>query len=203
MVDMQTAKAIFEVLYNDVNGYIISSQSREKLGYHDKAHTYGEVTPGAFRDIVSRVHPKQGEVFYDLGSGTGKAVILASLLFDFSKCVGVEILKGLHQTAESIAARYERELKEHLPAPAHSTVELLNKDFLTCDLQEADIIFTHSTCFYDELWSQLQRKFEHLKSGTRIITVTKTLNSEHMEHLHTGEYGMNWGKATVHFYRHV
>ncbi len=36
-------------------------------------------------------------VFYDLGSGTGKAVFLARQLFDFRVCKGIELLEGLFQ----------------------------------------------------------------------------------------------------------
>ena len=35
-------------------------------------------------------------MFYDVGSGSGRGVFAAAFLHDFDKCVGIEILDGLH-----------------------------------------------------------------------------------------------------------
>ena len=50
----------------------------------------------------SSVHgslPNSGAKFFDLGSGIGKTLIAARLVFSFASCHGVEILEGLHQAA--------------------------------------------------------------------------------------------------------
>ena len=54
---------------------------------------YGEAEIDSFAWVLHHAHPKPGEVFYDLGSGLGKAVILAFLLHDFQKLVGIELLE--------------------------------------------------------------------------------------------------------------
>jgi len=64
--------------------------------------TYGEVTFWSFAHILMRVkslnpHAKH---FCDLGSGTGKAVLIASIAIGFQRCTGVEIVKSLHNVAE-------------------------------------------------------------------------------------------------------
>lgn len=42
-----------------------------------------------------------GDVFLDMGSGTGKACVAAGLLYpNLSVCRGVEILDGLHREAQ-------------------------------------------------------------------------------------------------------
>lgn len=42
-----------------------------------------------------------GDVFLDMGSGTGKAVVAAGLLYpNLSVCRGVEILEGLHRESK-------------------------------------------------------------------------------------------------------
>lgn len=46
-------------------------------------------------------------MFYDLGSGVGKAVIAAAILHNFDKCVGIEYLGSLHSLALSLKADYE------------------------------------------------------------------------------------------------
>ncbi|QQG44321.1 MAG: methyltransferase domain-containing protein [Candidatus Roizmanbacteria bacterium] len=193
MLDLETAKTILDDLYHDIRGYTVSGEARRKLSYHDKSYTYGEVTPDAFYKILKKAQAKSGEVFYDLGSGVGKPVILAYLLFDFSKCVGIEILPELYKVSHSVLQRLKGDKK----------IEFINEDFLHHDFSDADIIFTHSTCFYDELWIKIINKFEKLKPGTRIITVTKSIHSDWIKPLHTAEYNMGWGMATVHYYKKI
>ena len=42
-----------------------------------------------------------GDVFLDMGSGTGKATVAAGLLYpNLSVCRGVEILDGLHRESQ-------------------------------------------------------------------------------------------------------
>lgn len=42
-----------------------------------------------------------GDVFLDMGSGTGKACVAAGLLYpNLAVCRGVELLNGLHRQAE-------------------------------------------------------------------------------------------------------
>ena len=108
-MDFNIAKSIFESLYTGVNGYTISSQARKDLPYASKAHTYGEVTPEGFSKILSDADVKSGGYFYDLGSGTGKAVVLASLFGNFSKLVGIEIIKNLYENCHiSLDRKQER-----------------------------------------------------------------------------------------------
>lgn len=201
MLDLETLKKIYSNLYGDINGYVISSQARGKLSYHDKSHTYGEVIPDTFFKIVNYVNPIEGEIFYDLGSGTGKAVILASLLFGFSKCIGIEVLKDLYETSRGILVRLQTEVAPYLNLDQR--VEFRNEDFLHSDFSDANIIFAHSTCFYDELWENLVRKLEKVRRGTRIITVTRTINSEVILPMFSDEYQMGWGKSTVHYYHKI
>lgn len=40
-----------------------------------------------------------GGAFYDLGSGTGKAVLAAALLHDFDECKGIEIADSLYDVS--------------------------------------------------------------------------------------------------------
>jgi len=75
--------------------------------------TYGEIDFHSFAEIfymLNLKHPgliKPQGVFYDLGSGVGKGVIASTLLHNFDKCIGVEILESLHKLALKMKDRYE------------------------------------------------------------------------------------------------
>ena len=203
-MDFNIAKSIFESLYTGVNGYTISSGARKNLPYASKAHTYGEVTPEGFSKILSDADAKSGGKFCDLGSGTGKAVVLASLFGNFSKLVGIEIIKDLYESSKNILARFDPEVRPILPIDRQNQViDFVNSDFLEYDFSDADVVFTHSTCFYDELMLALERKCATLKKGTKILLATKTFQSPLFRFLKSGEYPMTWGKATVNFYEKV
>lgn len=56
---------------------------------------------------ISEIGPlPNGPVFCDLGSGIGKTLIAASLLFNFSSCHGIELLEALHRGAEWVLESY-------------------------------------------------------------------------------------------------
>ena len=55
----------------------------------------GEVEFASFSKVLRKINPPPGGVFYDLGSGTGRAVFVARFLHDFKSCKGIEVLSGL------------------------------------------------------------------------------------------------------------
>ncbi len=78
-------KCIQEVsaLFADLDGHEIAKQGKQELrdqGIFLSSLTYGEVNLEAFAAILRIVAPKEGEIFYDIGSGTGKVnfIILIS-----------------------------------------------------------------------------------------------------------------------------
>lgn len=70
---------MFQNLYEDVDGYSISRKARVKMDAF--AYTYGEIEFLSFIALLSLVKPNENSVFYDLGSGTGKAVIAAAMVY--------------------------------------------------------------------------------------------------------------------------
>ncbi len=194
-----------QTLYADVPGYSLSSAGRTKIEREwDSSLTYGEVTPEAVETMLSQVTAKDGEVFYDLGCGTGKAVIFAAFLHNFARCVGIDLVWDLWQAADQVRARYETEIQPLFPAERQGQqISFINGNFLEQDISDADIVFTHCTCFGEDLMQGITAKVEQLKPGARVITVTKSLLSPVYESLGSLPYRMAWGESTLHFHRRV
>lgn len=58
--------------------------------------TYGEILFSHFIPLLDLCQPQQGEIFYDLGCGGGKPLIVASIAFPLLKrVVGIELLHFL------------------------------------------------------------------------------------------------------------
>lgn len=193
--------ALEDRLFSDIQGYTLSSTGRIKLQREaDPAFTYGEVTPDSMQMMIDSVQPQPGEVFYDLGSGTGKAVIFAAILGDFARCTGIELVEDLWQAANTARERYEAEVKMNL-GKSSQQVSFINGNMFDQDLSDGGVVFTHCTCFDDEMMARISQKLETLKPGSRVITVTKGLVSPEFELMGSVPYRLGWGEATVCFYR--
>lgn len=67
---------------------------------------YFGIAPSVFRQILTRLEINfRNYTFVDLGSGKGRALLLASA-FPFREIVGVELSPKLHATAQENVARY-------------------------------------------------------------------------------------------------
>jgi SAM-dependent methyltransferase len=100
-----------------------------------------------------------GEIFYDLGSGHGRVLVMAAKEFGAS-AVGVEI--GPVQCAVS---RVNALLNRVSPQ-----VRIEAGDLYQADLSNADVVYAYLTSRYA---ARLQEKLgRELKSGARVVTVS-------------------------------
>ena len=106
----EEANALYDELFQETPlevGKALSKGEREKKGLQDEKNLiYGEVEFRSFYRILRKINPAPDMVFYDLGSGTGKAVFAARLAFDFSRCIGIEILSSLHAQAVQVGGKH-------------------------------------------------------------------------------------------------
>ena len=101
-----------EAAYSEVDGYDIARVEKKRqrdAGIYVEGIQYGEIKPSSFARVLSWMEPKKGERFYDLGSGTGKAVLTAAALYPLGAATGIEIQSTLHSAA--LAARTRLSLK--------------------------------------------------------------------------------------------
>ena len=77
--------------------YEIVRKERDRLNVgHNQDFAYGEIIPVYFIPLLDYVKPQPGEVFCDLGCGSGKPVFVASLAFpELKECRGIELLDAL------------------------------------------------------------------------------------------------------------
>jgi SAM-dependent methyltransferase len=193
---------IFQQLYTNLSGYEVAQREKNRLGRLEQSTTYGEVMPESFAELLSAASPAEGEVFLDLGSGTGKATFMAAMSFPFSRVVGVELLPGLGDLARELLARYDTEFRPRLPEQRqHQRIEFIDGDFLQQDLSAVDIVFAHATCFSPELIAQLGKKLEELKPGARVIVAGHTINTPALKFLAMKIMKADWGTALTAIYQ--
>lgn len=196
---------IFTKLYQDIKPMEISMKERqEKQIDADKSFTYGEVVFYSFVQILESAHPKQGEIFYDLGSGAGKAVFIAGLVFDLSKALGIEKLDGLYEISHSLVEKLPSipEVSE-LPADKKINIQFIHDDFLKVKISDGNIVFVNATCFSGEIWDGLMIQLLTLKKGARVIITSKTIEIGGFAMKHQNLYLMTWGLSKVSIYERL
>jgi hypothetical protein len=113
--DMEARSSIFDDItgpFTTQIGKHVSKKERESLQLFDSALIYGEIDFKSFATALLKVKFKyglphvghspawgvlqiDGGSFVDLGSGTGKGVVAASLMHNFEHAYGIEILEGM------------------------------------------------------------------------------------------------------------
>ena len=100
---------------------------------------------------------KPGEVFFDMGSGDGRAVIMAAKEFS-ARAVGVELREDLAKRA--LGTVYEQNLQDR--------ITIVNGDMFGVDLSSADVIFLYLTTSANE---KVRAKLDsELKRGVRVVS---------------------------------
>lgn len=109
------------------------------------------------RQMLTLVELKPREVFFDLGSGDGRAVIMAAKDFG-ARAVGVELREDL--VKKTLSNVYELGLQDR--------VTIVNGDMFNVDLTSADVIFLYLTTSANE---KVKSKLEtELKPGVRLVS---------------------------------
>ncbi len=185
-------KAIYlcRKLYHNVPSFTLAQKARELQQQFSYEYIYGEIDFSSFSQLLSYCEMTPETIFYDLGSGSGKAVMCAALLYDFKKVCGIEHLELLHNCAQNISKQL-----------ANKNIYLYQADLLTFDWQEADILFINASAFIGDFWQQVLSQLKQLKAGTQIIIVTKLLPEDYFTPIFNDTLLMSWGWARVGVWR--
>ncbi|MBA2651343.1 MAG: methyltransferase [Tatlockia sp.] len=189
---------VFQKLYADIDGFALSRQARKEQDAIE--YLYGEIIFEPFIALLSLCNPNSSTVFYDLGSGTGKAVLACAMVFDINKSYGIELFPSLNKTALSQQQRLSKIAGYQSKA---DSIRFINNDFLKIDLVEASLIFINSTAFFGESWDAVSRHLEQIKSGALVISTSKSLHSRCFITVRKTEVAMSWGYVTAIIQRRI
>ncbi len=113
--------------------------------------------PQVIHQMLVMAELKAGEVFFDLGCGDGRTVIMAVKDFG-ARAVGVELREDLAKKA--LSSIYEMGLQDR--------ITIVNGDMFNVDLSSADVIFLYLTTSANE---KVKPKLEsELKRGVRVVS---------------------------------
>ena len=100
---------------------------------------------------------RPGEVFFDLGAGDGRTVVMAAKSFG-ARSVGVELREDLAKKA--LGTIHESGLGDR--------ITIVNGDMFSVNLTSADVVFLYLTTSANE---KIRPKLEHdLRKGVRVVS---------------------------------
>ena len=116
---------------------------------------YAPVRAIPFHQILKKLQIDfSNYTFIDLGSGKGKALILASE-YKFKKIIGVEKSKDLYRTS-----------LENLAMRKHQNIEIINDDFLNFHFYgEKNIVFLYDPCNLNDIEKIFTTIFDNCKDS--------------------------------------
>lgn len=117
------------------------------------SETYGEILFPSIYLLLSTLTLSDQDVFFDLGSGLGKAVLQIFLQSEVKEAYGIEIIPELHQQALIAAQRVQQDLPNFYMDERKLT--FLLGSFLEIPLINASVVLIGSPCFSPDMLCQL------------------------------------------------
>lgn len=111
----------------------------------------------SFREIFNFINLDKNDVFYHLGCGDGKGIVLALKEYNIKKVVGIDNNPDKIKQARDILDQN------------NLACDLICEDIQNADISEATVILFWFT--NEEIIKKMMNKFEKLKQGTKIITI--------------------------------
>lgn len=182
----------FHQLFQPINGFHLSQKARKQSDAME--YVYGEIEFIPFIALLTLARLKADDLFYDLGSGTGKAVIACAMTLPVMKATGIELFKALHQCSCEQKTKLAKD--EHYKNVAEK-INFIQGNFLKENLDEATFIYIDSTALFNPTWAKLCTRLEQLPHLHTIITTSKIFYSKQFYLFKCTKVQMSWGVTTA------
>lgn len=146
--------------------------------------TYGETPLSSFEQMMDWAQPRAGEVFLELGSGTGRLSMVASMAMGLQS-FGIDCITPFVRNANAVSKRLQ----------LSSSFE--EGDFFERSWSDADIVYITATASTDEQVQRMSQKCGELKEGARLISLTHPPQSDVMTKLGMRMMDFSWGTTAV------
>lgn len=190
------AKAV-KALYRDVWGYDIPEVEEQAIRQSKGSPVYGELPPASVTRMLAYMQLTPADVFYDLGSGTGKVVVQAAISAPLKKCVGVELSATRCREAKGVVRRAKRE-----GLLAADSCVIREADLMTTRLSDATVIYTCSTAFSTRFLKKLAGRIVNECRRVRLFVSLQDVERRGLVHIDTLKLATSWNRRSpLHVYR--
>lgn len=166
--------------------YRISKIYLQHQGF-EEIYAYGETPLEVMENISRECGIGSKDVFFDLGCGRGRGCFW---MREFIHCqvVGIDFIPDFIEVAKLVAQKC-----------GIQQISFRWEDYIRSDLSEATVIYYYGICSSDEEVERLTEKFNKLRAGTKVITVSFNLNSEEFSLVKVFPVTFVWGKTDVYY----
>ena len=177
------------------------AQKRKQSGDN---FVYGEIVLEEFYDFLCRYAKNlapgtpSSRSFYDLGSGTGKSVLVAALCPEFQHARGCEIIECLHGIATTIVDDFREIVQPALPLQmGEKSMSVRHGDFFEEEaLREwttCDFVWCNCLTWDEDRMERLAKAAERMPLNAVFVTVLLPLPSAAFEVVAEEELNFSWG----------
>lgn len=167
----------------DINGFgadyykTTRLNGRDSINSLDIAGTYGEVLDTSIRFILNQnlINLDSSDVFYDLGSGTGKVVAQFSYETNCFKSIGIELGERRYNQSRQYLSQLLS--TNH---PSSKKIELLKGNILDINWQhDVTCLYICCICFPKELFSEIEDSIHNKCPNLKyILLIGKQLDDD-------------------------
>lgn len=194
-------KLYIDKIYKDTSGFGISGEESKFISNMGGNSTYGEITYESVENLGKALNLNKKSVFYDLGCGVGKAVLQVYLNFPVKKSVGVELSKTRIEKATAI----KKQVKLDRKLARNRKLKFYEESMTKISLKDATAIYLCSTCFSDQLMSDMANKIaKECKKGAKVATLRELPAHKSFKRINILNLPMTWSSgSSVHIYEKV
>lgn len=158
-------KKIIKDIYKDMEKDVRNVTVKEDHSYT----TYGEIDPTSVDIIINKLKIDNNDIFYDLGSGSGKVVMQFYTNTNIKKAIGIELQTNRHD----ISIKAFNKLKTNYKNLLDPNRELIyyNQNMYNSNIDDATIVFMCSTCYGTDLLDIVYDKLKNNKKLKYIISL--------------------------------
>jgi DNA replication protein DnaC len=156
---------LLKSVYKEVNGYQITPKEKTLVDTNGSA-VYGEITYQGINTLRKNIKFKKDDVFYDLGSGTGKVCLQIALQEQIYSVKGIELSSTRHSHAINALKKIKSQNINLL-----SDIEFIEQDMTEVDLSDATIVYLNSVCYNGESMKKLHDMFSDLNKLPKLHTI--------------------------------
>lgn len=157
----------------DVRASLALSPSQTRF-----ALTYGELTYEGATALGEILRLGRSDVFYDLGSGLGRAVLQAHAQWGVGVAVGVELSPERHRKAQRAKTRFARAHRDDALVDFDRPVAFLNENILECDLSDATCAYLCCACMDAAFVESVVEALRAKARGLRKMVVVERLETK-------------------------
>ncbi|HSW74098.1 MAG TPA: hypothetical protein VLG71_02990 [Candidatus Limnocylindria bacterium] len=164
--DVEWNKLAMDAVFQDINGFRVTSEEQDMVVARGGFPTYGEITYESLQTLIDELKLTERDVFADGGSGCGRVVTQIYLNSPVKKACGFELCETRYLSALEAKERLkERDMLDD------RDLLYYNQNMLDLDVSELTVFYTCATCFSHELMLALTKKLSQAPKGLRVLTL--------------------------------